>query len=287
MWTDAAVTSALALGCAVAAATQRSYAASVGLAVLEARLGLLAHEAAHRSHPVQRLFDFAMGSFEQWKHTHQRGHHVHTNTAHDPDLQFGALMRVHPTQPWRWYHRHQWWYQWLLFPWVALALRVSGLVHLYCREPWTTVVVQHLCALPAFAIDVVYPAWRWGVVGLSHYALTCVVLGWVYGALFSVSHVNDRVHWDDDSGTSHVDHQLRATADWRPGCAWTNWATVGLNHQAVHHVYPRRSYTTYLQLQRELRCRPAYRSFPTFRAALRSNARHLHRMGEGEKKGQE
>lgn len=127
---------------------------------------------------------------------------------------------------------------------------------------------------------IVYPYFRANIVGLSHYATTCCVLGWIYGALFSVSHVNDRVKWYPDG--DRIARQLQATIDWAPGNAWVNWFTVGLNHQAVHHVHPTQPSSRYCILRETVCTHSEYRSLPTFWDALCSNARYLKRMGESQ-----
>lgn len=278
LWVDAGITAACALAAGWYAVTCRSYAASILLGFLEARLGLLAHDAAHRDHPVQLLFDFALGSHQQWRARHHHGHHAATNCLDaDPDIAMAPFLRVHPQQSRRAFHRHQWWYQWVLFPFIGITLRVSGCAYVYTHETWRARMAHHIRALPAALLHVAYPMKRWGVAGLTHYALTCAVVGWIYGALFSVSHVNDRVEWDADG--DRVERQLRSTLDWCPGSAWANWLTVGLNHQSVHHVHPRTPASAYVAMQPTLASHPCYRSVPTFAAAIRANARHLHLMG--------
>lgn len=271
---DAAITSVLAVLCTLAAVQTRSYSMSAAVALCEARLGLLAHEAAHLNHRVQLLFDFAMGSHAHWKRKHHQGHHAHTNGALDPDVDLYPLMRVSPFHVRLWFHRFQWLYQWLLFPLVPFGLRASGVAHVYRHGG---VLAHHMRAAPAFALHIVYPYCACGVAGWSHYLWTCCVLGWIYGALFGVSHVNEAVDWEPVG--DRTSRQLKATADWSPGSEWANWLTVGLNHQAVHHVHPRRPSCDYCALQVELRRHPEYRSFPSLLAALRSNKRHLQRMG--------
>lgn len=260
-----------------------SYVSSIVVALCEARLGLLAHEAAHLNHRVQLLYDFAMGSHKQWKEKHHSGHHTHTNGVLDPDIDVSPFMRVHPLQTLRWFHRWQWWYQWLLFPFLPVVLRVNGVIHLYSKENMGTILGHHIRALPAVLLYFVYPCLRKGMIGLSYYALTCCILGWIYGALFSVSHVNEKVEWYPTG--NRVTRQLQATVDWSPGSAWANYLTVGLNHQAVHHVYTTRPSAEFCRIHETLSTHKEYRSFPTLWEALYSNALHLRRMGASDDKG--
>jgi hypothetical protein len=115
---------------------------SVPVALAEAKLGLIAHEASHqcRGCPffLAWLYDTAMyvatlipepaclqrslspftllalpfalarrGSHSQWMAKHNKGHHLKTNTLEDPDMQMSPIMRVHPAQPRNWWHKYQ------------------------------------------------------------------------------------------------------------------------------------------------------------------------------------
>lgn len=239
-------------------------------------------------HRVERfLYDFAGGSHLHWKRKHG-AHHAHTNdTSKDPDIMPNPLIQftrgaVHR----QWLKRHQWWYQWLVFPLVPILLRVNGLSHLYKHEGIRTIFAHHIRATPFLIFHVVRPCMIHGLDGLTYYLITCCVVGILYGAMFSVSHVNDIVEYDV-SGDDFTETQLRTTVDWRPGCRFTNWLTVGLNNQAVHHVYPHRSSYDYIRLQRELSKNTSYRSFPTFWDAIKSNARHLYNVGSMQSKTEE
>ena len=164
MWWDVGVTCAVTVAAHLAAVHFESYACSVLVALGEARLGLLAHEAAHVHHGAQIMYDVAMGSHRQWKEKHNGGHHAHTNDVDDPDVQMVPLLRLHPAQPRYAIHRAQWWYQWLLFPFLPLLLRVQGLVYVYRTGG---VVAHHARALPAFSLFILYPIAIRGWYGLT------------------------------------------------------------------------------------------------------------------------
>ena len=70
----------------------------IPVAISEAKLGLIAHEACHHvsgAWPVlQLLYDCALSSRQMWIANHNRGHHVFTNTSQDPDMQASPLLRL-------------------------------------------------------------------------------------------------------------------------------------------------------------------------------------------------
>jgi fatty acid desaturase len=42
--------------------------------------------------------------------------------------------------------------------------------------------------------------------------------------------------------------QIEGSADWGVGSHFANWISVGLNHQAIHHLFPSMTHWVYPQL---------------------------------------
>lgn len=272
---DAIAMSILALWCSL----RLTILSSVTLGLSEVRLGLIAHEATHLNRIERYLYDFAGGSYRHWRWKHNQHHKYTNNTSKDPDVAPNPFIRFFSTCDMEtiWSIKHQWWCQWFVFPLVAISLRIGGWIYIYKHESMMHVLAHHSRCLLFLYLNIVRPLSLFGWTGLMYYAITSSVVGVTYGAIFSVSHVNDIVEHDvlnDD----RISFQLRTTIDWRPGCRFTNWLTVGLNNQAVHHVYPNVSSYSYIELQKKLSTHKEYRSLPTFYEAIRSNARHLYNV---------
>ncbi|GMI30904.1 hypothetical protein TeGR_g2935 [Tetraparma gracilis] len=258
---------------------------SVPVALAEAKLGLIAHEASHqcRGCPffLAWLYDTAMGSHSQWMAKHNKGHHLKTNTLEDPDMQMSPIMRVHPAQPRNWWHKYQHIYQLPLFFCVAWSLRIQGIIHINTSPTvsWKEFLTHYILAAPATFLYIVLPLYMKGPKGLAFFFMCNGILGITYGLLFSVSHVNTLVQFDP-TGTQ-LEKQMRTTADYNSGSWLVNYLTGGLNHQVVHHMYPHVPSYEYPALARKIREEnPAeYRDMGSFPAAVWSNMKYLMKSG--------
>ena len=259
----------------------------IPVAISEAKLGLIAHEACHHvtgAWPVlQLLYDCALSSRQMWIANHNRGHHVFTNTSQDPDMQASPLLRLVPEQPRYWFHAHQWWYQYALFAALPVSLRLNGLVHLHTSCATEEIIKHYIVSLPATVFYIAWPCILYGFpVGLRFFFVSNAILGLIYGTLFSVSHVNDRVLRGQEAakGATHAVRQMQTTADWAPGSFWWNYCTGGLNHQVIHHLNPGiSSYEFPDMAARMIGREPGYRTFPNLWEAICSNARVMRELG--------
>ena len=284
----------------------------------ESKLGLIAHESCHGAipHVYGWLYDVFMGSSEQWKEKHNKGHHLHVNTDLDPDIDVIPFMRISSEQPCNWYHRFQHIYQFLLFPLAAVSLRVQGIYFVYSRGKLPSFLLLNI---PSIALFIGLPLYTWGVSGLRFWVIHNAVIGMTYCILFSVSHVNTKTaeHTlikSGDSGTlkagtkaepalserkngnekgsstwrdeDFTKRQLLSTADWSCGSYFWNFLSGGLNHQVLHHMHPRTSSYHYPSMARALLAEreDEYLRFDNLLFALFSNMEHLAFIGGSQKK---
>lgn len=272
------------ISCFYMAVEYRSWKAAVLSGCFEYKLGLLAHEACHGAIPkiYGFLYELGLGSQSYWIQKHNHGHHRHTNGRDDPDIRLQPYLRLAETQPWRWYHRYQHYYEIFLFPVAALSLRLNSLWHVYgsmsvsspCPLSWR-VTTLHAIAVGFF---VVWPVFRDGLLGLCYYAIQNVVVGCLYGVLFSVSHVNDRTDMEP-VGLSPRERQLATTADWASGSVVWNYATGGLNHQVIHHLHPYLSSYHYPSMAKNYKNHSSYRRFTGLWEAWASHRNRLYALG--------
>jgi fatty acid desaturase len=179
-----------ALLCAVAATLTISLAIvlqnpylPIVTGLLEAKLGLIAHEASHGAAPkwLGWLYDAAMGSKSQWIAKHNKQHHIVTNTLKDPDIQLAPLMRIHPSQPHYWFHKYQHIYQFPLFCAIPFGLRLQGVIYLHMNcELWE--ILQHwILAAPATFLYLIWPILKYGRGGIVYFLVENFTVGLVYG----------------------------------------------------------------------------------------------------------
>lgn len=212
-------------------------------ALSEYKLGLIAHEGCHNAIPrvYGYIYDLFLGSSEQWIHKHNKGHHLEVNKKDDPDVDLVPLLRIREEQPIYFYYRWQHWYQYLLFLFAALPLRLNGVYYIFTKKGWRGWCKQGLIYLPALFLFIVYPVDRYGFMyGAIFWLIQNMIIGFLYGIIFSVSHVNEMSKFNEEERRFDI-MQLNETADWSSGSPFWNYMTGGLNHQVIHHLYPQKS----------------------------------------------
>lgn len=107
-----------------------------------------------------------------------------------------------------------------------------------------------------------------------------MIIGFLYGVIFSVSHVNSSSKFSDDE-KRFEQIQLGETADWAAGSMLCNYLTGGLNHQVVHHLYPRISSFYYPEMSSKLidHWGEEYHRYDGLWSIMRSNFEYMRKMG--------
>jgi linoleoyl-CoA desaturase len=288
-------------------------AALLVVAVTAVATGIM-HDANHGAFSSSRRVNRGMswsldllgGSSWLWRFKHNTLHHGHTNVIGiDSDIDQGLYARLVPDQPWRWWHRYQHRYVWLLYGlltlrWLVftdfanLARGKVGPQRLVVgRRRWNTVlmIVGKLVHVTwALAIPFALHPW-WAVV--AFYLVCSWVLGLQLAMIFQMAHCveeADFVGADETHRGSHFQlHQLRTTVDITcrsVALRWyVRWLMGGLDHQVEHHLAPTLPHTAYPALARRLRavCEDrgiTYRCHTSVSAALRSHSRWLRLMGQ-------
>lgn len=285
-------------------------AVSLGLAM--AAVGFnVQHDGGHKAFSdiawINRLaamvLDLLGRSSYTWHHKHNTLHHTFVNIGdHDDDIDLGALARMAPHQPRRWFHRGQHAYLWPLYGFLAIKWQwwddflmvARGRIGSH-RMPrprgadlaifigGKTVFVSLAFIVPLFF----HPFWN----VLLHYVLAEWVLGLVISVTFQLAHVVEQAEFPQPvAGTGRLPvpwarHQVLSTVNFARRNRAVTWFLGGLNYQVEHHLFPRVCHIHYPQLSRivERTCRRfelPYRAHPTLLAGVVSHGRWLRRMGQ-------
>lgn len=267
------------------------------------------HRAASRHRILNRLMahslDLVGGSSYLWHWKHDVFHHSFANiTGHDMDVTLGVLARFTPHQP---RYKHQRWqhlYAWILYGLLALKWQLyddfkvllTGKIgpHKIRRPAGSDLVMLVLGKLVffflAFAIPLSLHSF-WAFVPL--YLLFAITLGFVLSIVFQLAHVVEEASFPAVSENtrsieqSWAEHQVQTTVNFCHGNAIVTWLLGGLNYQIEHHLFPRISHCNYPALSRIVKptCAEygiAYNEHASFWAGLRSHARWLKQVGNGE-----
>jgi linoleoyl-CoA desaturase len=286
--------------------------ASISLGLAVAGIGFsVMHDGNHGgfsasprlNRAMGRTLDLLGGSSYLWRYKHNVFHHTYPNvTGLDDDIDLGALCRMSPSQPRRFFHRLQHFYLWPLY---GLIVPKWHLLDDF-KALWTARIGPNPIPRPkgievavfwggkviffglAFAIPLLlHPVWS--VLGV--YGLVALVQGITLSIVFQLAHVN--VEADDlalaESGgkveREWAAHQVETTVDFARGNRLLTWYTGGLNHQIEHHLFPQLSHLDLPaiapiveEVSREHGVR--YSAHPTMWTALASHYRWLRAMGQ-------
>ncbi|WP_373494125.1 fatty acid desaturase [Aquiflexum sp.] len=238
----------------------------------------IAHDASHnalfKNHRLNRILSYTfnlVGSNSYlWNLSHNKTHHSFPNIADfDPDIhQQAPLIRMSPSEPYRWYNRYQHWYATLLYLIFSIFLVfVKGLKEFFPslkskrwlgidRPPFREYVILFFTKLiyftyslliPLMVLDVTWQQFILGYLGI-HFFLS----------LFLIS-VLIPVHLVDESEFGTVDqnghlpdtwtvHIFKNTIDFSRKSKLANFLFGGLNTHIVHHIFPNICHVHYIAL---------------------------------------
>lgn len=240
-----------------------------------------------------------------WVRRHMLAHHVAINDAAiDPDVYaFAVLFRISPeiTVP-----RHWWW----ALP-LASSLTSFGLTHVSGVELMLTNRLEARLP-PSVGVDRielrsqaiftllwwVAMIWRASCHGLWSTAAPIGIGGVLFYLASQVSHVQldaSKTPPDTNGGTSQkplewAEHQLaECKGDYSYDRAWAGYLSLGLNNQALHHLFPSVHWCHYPALTRKMRpvfakhgvLMPGYTQ--NYADSLGSHLRTIVRLNEGKR----
>jgi linoleoyl-CoA desaturase len=259
------------------------------------------HGTFSRSPLVNRLAGFTLdlmgASSYFWKDKHNHNHHVYTNIPHeDADIDLGPMARLSEDHAWRWWHRYQHVYLWLLYTGVHLRYLYSDLQRLFLgksdgltagypkgADMWWLLAGKAFFFTVAFAIPMSqHSVGR--VMGI--YVLVSMTMGFIFSVVFQLAHTVDIVEHPshDDDRSEWVEHQIATTANFATRSRLAAVLLGGLNYQREHHLFPRIAHVHYPALsqivkkvcaEHGVRCRENV----TLLDALRSHYKFVRQMG--------
>ena len=202
-----------------------------------------------------------------WVRQHVTGHHGGVNTTVDPDVYH------HPRRTHGWrvlasqahYRAYKWWrFSLALGLWLTQLVPSTlhaGVVLLRGHYPGTHAKIawapgERRRAAGLYAALLAVHGYQIVRIGVVWAELPFMLCGACYYACSQVSHINE----PSASASNHPDgwavEQLRASAgDYSTGSPFTGWLSIGLNNQAVHHVFPSVHHVHYRHVAKIVRTR--------------------------------
>lgn len=199
------------------------------------------------------------GNATTWRFQHNVLHHTFTNIEGlDEDLETGGLIRLHPKQEWKNFHRHQGWYAPILYGlltlnWVVmkdfkqlLRYQRMGLARFsqkQLRNEWIKLIGTKVLYFTLFiALPLILVPAPWYSIllgfGIMHFSA-----GFILSFIFQLAHAVDEVNTftTPDSGKMEdawMEHQMHTTANFARKSSFLTWYLGGLNYQVEHHLFP-------------------------------------------------
>jgi linoleoyl-CoA desaturase len=283
-------------------------ALAISLGLAAAGIGFdIQHEANHGSLTASPFANAALsftldllgGSSYVWRHKHNVLHHSQPNViGFDSDLDVSPFARFAPGQDRLRGHRFQHLYVWFLYALLPVKwqfvddfrdLATGRVGEQPLPAPRRAVLAAAITGKIFFLVwSLAIPLWLhpvWAVAVV--FALASATLGVVLAVVFQLAHCVPGADFVGQAAIADRDwatHQVAATLDFARGNRALCWYLGGLNFQIEHHLFPKVSHVHYPAIAPivESTCRDmgvAYRSHPTFFAALASHVRWLRELG--------
>jgi linoleoyl-CoA desaturase len=271
------------------------------------------HDASHHAYSrynwINRLastsLDLIGASSYLWKWKHVVFHHTYPNVdGQDTDIDPGAVARLSPHQPRRWFHRWQHLYLWPVYGLTAsrwhlwgdfkeVAMGAIG-PHKIPRPKGWDLFVFLMGKAVSVSLLLVVPmlVHSWWVV-LLFYAVVTIVVGVVLTVVFQLAHCVGEADFEQPDAESlrmehaWAIHQVRTTVDFARQSRLLSWLLGGLNFQVEHHLFPQVCHIHYPALARivETTCQDygvRYTSHGTFLQGVGAHYRWLRSLGQPE-----
>lgn len=234
----------------------------------------VAHDASHQAlfkdRRLNKIFSHAWGlvgfSTYFWELKHHDSHHNFVNVIdYDADITPSPLLRLTPRTPYRWFHRYQHVYAFLLYAIFGPFSLVVREFRLFAVHRFGNTTVQHppFTLLRLVLLKLAYISWA-----LFIPALLIPLSFWVVFAAFGVMmmasgiyallvlaapHLNEVASFvePDQEGMLHTNwynHVLETTVDCSPKSRVLNWFSAGLNTHVPHHLFPNICHIHYYDL---------------------------------------
>ena len=235
--------------------------AGIGMSVM--------HDACHGAYSskpwVNSIMSYTMnmigGNKYNWTIQHNVKHHTFTNIFHaDQDLENGNVIRLSPYSEYKWFHRFQHIYTWLLYSmgtlsWVTIKdFKQFGMLYRESAKGnqkrsmiaeltimiFTKILYYiYMVVIPYIVLDISI----WQV--LLGFLTIHVVAGWILSVTFQLAHVVENTEHTiamtpdpTDIEDSWAIHQIKTTANFARKSRILNWYLGGLNFQVEHHLFP-------------------------------------------------
>ncbi len=271
----------------------------------------IAHDGTHGSYSrkkwinkaTSRLFDLIGVNSYLWDFNHVKSHHNAPNIPIFDSAIFSiSLFRLHPRAEYRWFHRYQHYYIFLIYSLSTLFKVFVFDFFSFGRDRIGYVEIKnhdigqllYLIFTKAFVITytlifpllwLTAPAWQI----ITAFLIGHLISGLTLGVIFMVTHLHEHTKWPepDRSGVinnSFPRHIFETTSDFAVDNRLVTWISGGLNIHVIHHLFPKISQIHLPALVGIVKETAAefdikYYTYPTTWSAIRSHLNAIRQLG--------
>jgi len=264
------------------------------------------HGSYSKNKTINRIMGYTLdligGSHLLWKQKHNIMHHTYTNIdGMDEDLETSGILRLSPSQKWRFLHKYQQFYAFPIYSLLTFAWIVVGdFRKLLTRKIGTQKItnIKFRDVLFFFSSKVIYfgfmiliPLFFHPVLHvLFFFIFIHLILGFTLSIVFQLAHTVEQNSFplpETNSGKVENEwaiHQVETTANFAPQNRIAAWYLGGLNFQIEHHLFTNICHIHYPKISKIVRETSKdfsinYTSYPTVLSAISAHFRFLKRMG--------
>ncbi len=236
----------------------------MGLAIAGIGMSIM-HDACHGSYSSKPLINKILGysinlmggNRFNWIIQHNVKHHTFTNIyGVDEDLSNGDVIRLSPFSDYKWFHKFQHIYTWMLYllgtlSWVTIKdfkqfkQLYNAQSHIKNNNIVTEVSILilskvlyyvYVVVIPYLILDL--PLWQIFVGFITiHF-----VAGFVLSVTFQLAHIVENTEHVTSEPLPNLEswaiHQIKTTCNFARKSTILNWYLGGLNFQIEHHLFP-------------------------------------------------
>jgi len=209
------------------------------------------HGAVCNVQPFKTINDhtytfFSGSACPRWLDRHNIKHHGHVNTARDTDKHTNPFLRLHPSQPKRWWYG----YQHVYFPVLAaMNTLFNQVTHFKYMQvtPYDKGNMRLSCRIRYYAAFATWLTLAYvipmRVLGFWEALWPCFVFQ-AAGSLCAtyniiINHVFEMAHTSTESyGQSWGKMSVAGSCNHHAGSLLATYLSGGLNHQIEHHMFP-------------------------------------------------
>jgi linoleoyl-CoA desaturase len=234
-------------------------------------LGAFGHEAIHRAFAKEKWLnnlmiyfqDFVGKSSFKYNLIHPK-HHIFTNVdGADPDLNIQPLLRLHPDQPYRPWHKFQHLYAPLVYALAAFSTvyDFKNYFTFIQKERLRQQVIYIVSKIWHILVFLVVPVsilgWQKGLVG---YGVFMITAGLYFAAIIQPSHLYPNSEFSQPNSDNLLNEEwtkrmIATTSNYANGSNLLSILYAGMDYHIVHQLFPTVSMVHFPELNKIIRSR--------------------------------